>query len=198
VPIYLLTEVGVSAVTMGLLLTLAPATQIGFMTLFGRAADVRGRKWLVVLGIVASGVYPFLLGSATLPGSAAGQVAVAGAGLVSIAAGFSAMDVGVVALLGDAVPASREAAFLGLRSTVGGLGGVVGPTLVGSVAVLASYQVAFALAGLLALGAAALVNDRVVEPESTDSTSLAPERTELATQMVEPPGAFRDADSVED
>jgi sugar phosphate permease len=52
---------------------------------------------------------------------------------------------------------------MGLRSTAKGLGGVVGPTLVGAAATLAGYQAAFAVASTLAFAAAGLAGLALVE-----------------------------------
>jgi len=156
VPVYLLSVVGVSTVTMGALLTVGSAAQLGFMPASGRLADAGPRRRLIFSGMAASGAYALVL--ATAPSFDAGllRTATAGASFVLLAAGFSAMDVGVVSLLADAAP-ERETTLVGLRSTATGAGGVVGPVLVGVAVSLVGYQFAFALAGLLSFAAAGLV-----------------------------------------
>jgi MFS family permease len=67
------------------------------------------------------------------------------------------MTTGALAFIADVAPPNRESELMGLRSTAKGLGGVVGPVLVGGVATLAGYRTAFALASVLAFAAAALV-----------------------------------------
>jgi MFS family permease len=79
------------------------------------------------------------------------------------------MDVGVVALLGEVAP-ERETTLVGLRATVTGAGGVVGPLLVGVTASISGFQAAFALAGLLAFGGAALVARRLTEAPRSPET----------------------------
>jgi hypothetical protein len=61
---------------------------------------------------------------------------------------------------------------MGLRSTAKGLGGVIGPTLVGGAATLGGYPVAFALASSLAFAAAVLAGVGLVEsrPAGTGAT----------------------------
>lgn len=167
VPIYLLVRIGLSAVTMGLLLALTSAVQVGFMALSGRLADAGSRKRLVALGAVSSGAYALLLAAATVPNAGAVRVGVIGAGLVLMAAGFAAIEIGTISLIGDAVPASRESAFLGLQSTMAGIGGVAGPAVVGVAAALVGYELAFALVSGSAFCAAALVQRTVAEPERT-------------------------------
>lgn len=164
VPIYLVAQVGFSTVTMGLLLTLGPATQLLAQPVVGRVADAGHRKRLVVVGIAASGGYALLLAGATLPADGELRLLAAGLSFVVVAAAFAAMDMGTIAIIGDAVPASRESAFLGLRATATGVGGVVGPTLVGVVAVLVGYPAAFAAVSVFAFAAALLVRRALVEP----------------------------------
>lgn len=142
---------------MGLLLTVSSAAQVVFVRVSGRLADVPGRtKPLLVGGMLASAAYgPALAAAALLTGPA--RLAVAVAGFLAVAAGFSALDMGSVALVGASVPAHRETTFLGFRATVGGVGGVVGPTVVGALVALGGYAVAFAAAGAVAVLAAAVV-----------------------------------------
>jgi MFS family permease len=83
--------------------------------------------------------------------------------MVVLGIAFSAMTTGALAFIGDVAPDYREAELMGLRSTAKGVGGVVGPVLVGGTATLAGYRTAFALASVLAFLAAALVWVALVE-----------------------------------
>jgi MFS family permease len=179
-PLYLLTQVGVSEVVMGLLLAIGPAAQILLNPYFGRVADRRSRKRTVVFGIAASGVYALVLAAASLPVGPRSQLVIAGSSFVAVAAGFAAMDIGVLAIIGDAVPRARESEFIGLRTTVAGAGGVVGPTVVGVTATVAGYRVAFALMGVLALVAAVVTHRTLAEPERR--TPVPAERRGIETQ----------------
>ncbi|MFB6301096.1 MAG: MFS transporter, partial [Halobacteriales archaeon] len=171
IPIYLVAEVGTSEAMMGLLLTVSPAAQIGLMALLGQQADIGSRKQLIVFGIIASGLYGILLAVAVLPAGMAFRLLIAGGSFLAIAAGFSAMDIGVIAVIGDLVPASRESAFLGLRSTAAGVGGVIGPLSVGILAVLVGYGIAFTMAGVFTALSAIVIVLKV--PETTgDKGSL--------------------------
>lgn len=185
VPIYLLSVLGVSTVTMGALLTVGSAAQLGFMPASGRLADSGPRRRLVVGGIAASGVYTLVLATAPTFASDALRTATAGAGFVLLAAGFSAMDVGVVSLLGDAAP-ERETTLVGLRATATGAGGVVGPLLVGVAAATVGYQVGFALAGLLAFAGAGLVARTLEEPDRPTAVSSADRTVETAVGIPRP------------
>jgi MFS family permease len=194
VPIYLLAAVRVSETTMGLLLTVSPAAQILLMTLFGRVADVGSRKRLVLLGLAVSGGFGVFMAGASLVDGPARLVA-AGAAFLSVAVGFSAMDIGVIALVGDAVPASREAAFIGLRSTAAGVGGVVGPLAVGALASVVGFAPAFAVSGLFAVLAAVLVWRTLVEPDRQSPAAAGLQSVETATGIARPPGAHRGSET---
>jgi MFS family permease len=180
VPIYLLAEVGTSEVLMGLLLALSPAAQIVLNPYIGRVVDRSSRTRVIVIGIAASGAYALILAAASLPVGMPAKIALAGSSFVVIAGGFAAMDVGVLAVIGDAVPATRESAFIGFRSTVSGFGGVIGPTLVGATSALAGYRAAFALMGLVGFAAALLTAWTVSEPDRPPS--VPPERRSIETR----------------
>lgn len=189
VPLFLLSELGVSEVTMGLLLTVSPLGQVAFMPLFGRLADEGPRRRVVLVGFLASAVYPVLLALATVADGLAG-VAVAVAGFLAVAVGFSGLDIGVITVLGGVVPPERESAFLGLRATAGGLGGVVGPTLVGAGVVLLGYTPAFLLAGVGAAAATLLVALTLPEPRGPPGEGGVA-RVESALGVPLPPGRSR-------
>lgn len=174
-PPYLIEGVGVSTLVMGILLAINPAGQTAFMYVFGRIADTIGRKPLIVGGMAASGVYALVVASAGGSGPLALRIVVAGGAFVLLGAAYSAMTTGALAFIGDVVPPSREAEMMGLRSTAKGLGGVLGPALIGALATLFGYQFAFATASLLAFLAAGLAAFSLTESRSTGGTITAPE-----------------------
>lgn len=101
------------------------------------AVGIAGGSRAAAGGMLASAVYgPALAAAATLTGPAR----------VAVAAGFSALDVESVALVGTSVPLHRETTFLSLRT----VGGIVGPTLVGALVAVFEYGVVFAAAGAVA------------------------------------------------
>lgn len=184
---YLVDIVGVAEAVMGALLAVNHGTQVAAMYLLGVAADRVGRKPLIVVGMAGSGAFALFAAAATLPAAGAGALGVVGpawlgTGLarVSVAAGalfllgisFSAMTTGAVAFIGDVAPAGRESELMGLRSTAKGLGGIIGPTLVGGAATLAGYPVAFALASTLAFAAAGLAGLALVESRPAGGRSV--------------------------
>ncbi len=172
---YLLYDVGVSTALMGIILAINPAGQTVFMYLFGRIADTAGRKPLIVFGMAGSGVFALVAAAATVPGSLTLRAGAAAASLILLGAAYSAMTTGALAFIGDVVPIAREGEMMGLRSTAKGVGGVLGPPLIGGVATYTGYETAFALASLLALAAAGLAWSGLTEsrPEGVGSGSLA-------------------------
>jgi len=108
-------------------------------------------------------VFALLAAAATLPATVPLRIAVAGTAFLVLGAAFSAMSTGAIAFIADVAPADRESELMGLRSTAKGVGGVVGPPLLGGLATVTSYETSFAVGSVLALGAAALVAVALVE-----------------------------------
>lgn len=170
-PVYLITEVGSSEALMGILLSVSPVVEVGAMYLFGRLADTAGRKPLVVAGMAGHVLAVGLLAAATMPAVTRTGQLLAGAGLLVKGLTFSAMVAGTVAFIGDVSPADRESGLMGLRSTAKGVGGMVGPLAVGSIATVTSYETAFVAAAAVSVGASLLV--WVGLTESYEDASLA-------------------------
>jgi MFS family permease len=164
-PIYLVESIGVSEFAMGVLLAINPAGQTVLMYSFGVTADRFGRKSLIASGMAGSGAFAVAAAApATFGGERLRIAIVAGAFLV-LAFTFSAMQTGAIAFVGDVAPGDRESELMGLLSTAKGLGGIVGPVLLGAVATVTSYAVAFVAGSLLAVAGAVLVAFGLVEPE---------------------------------
>lgn len=162
-PVYLIVVVGTSETEMGLLLGLGSALQIVFMYGFGRVVDTHGRKSFVVYGMVGSAVFALVVAGATLPSELLFREVIVGSGFIVRAIAVSAIFAGSYAFIGDVAPVERESELMGMLSTVKGIGGVIGPLLLGAVATVAGYEFAFAGASLFALAAAAFVAKGVVE-----------------------------------
>lgn len=161
-PVYLPETLGISEFTMGALLALNPAGQTVFMLLFGRVADAWGRKPLVVAGIAGSGLFALVAAAATLFTGPL-RLAVAALSFVIIAAAYSAMTTGALAFIGDVAPDERESELMGLRSTAKGIGGVVGPVVVGGLVSVVGYPTAFAVGSSMAFVAAGLAGWKLIE-----------------------------------
>jgi MFS family permease len=154
--IYITGPLEVSEVLMGVILAFNPGGQVVFMYLFGRIADSAGRKPLIVVGMAGSGLFAVVAAVSAIPGTAIVRVVVIAAAFVIIAAAFSAMTTGALAFIGDVAPPERESELMGLRSTAKGIGGVLGPPLIGGLATVTSIQFAVGVGSLLAFAAAVL------------------------------------------
>jgi MFS family permease len=170
-PVFLTLELGLPELWMGVVLAVNPGGQVVCMYLFGRVADVVGRKSLIVVGMGGSAAFGLVSAAATLPGDQVVRFGVAVAAFVLLAAGFSAMTTGALAFIGDVAPTNRESELMGLRSTAKGVGGVLGPPLLGALATVATFEAAFLAGSLLAvvatlLSAVALTETRVVGGEA--------------------------------
>ena len=174
-PIYLTGSIGLTEAVMGALLALNPITQSVFMLVFGRIADRAGRKPLIAAGMAGSGVYALIAAAAMLPGSLTLRAGVAVVAFVTIGASFSAMTTGAIAFIGDVAPPERESELMGLRSTAKGVGGVVGPPILGAIATFGDIQTAFAFGSVLAFAAAAVAAAALVEskPETARAGAVA-------------------------
>ena len=162
-PVYLIVVVGTSETEMGILLGLGSTLQILFMYGFGRVVDARGRKSFIVYGMVGSALFALVTAGATVPGQLVVRELVVGTGFVVRAVAVSAIFAGSYAFIGDVAPVERESELMGMLSTVKAVGGVIGPLLLGAVATLSSYELAFAGASLFAFAGAAFVAKGVVE-----------------------------------
>lgn len=162
-PVYLPQSLGLSEFLMGVLLALNPGGQAVFMLVFGRVADVTGRKRLITLGMAGSTLFALVAAAATLPATPVGRFAVGIVAFVLIAASFSAMTTGALAFIGDVAPPNRESELMGLRTTAKGVGGVLGPVLVGGLALVVSKEVAFVVGAVPGVLATVLVGVTLVE-----------------------------------
>lgn len=177
-PIYLITVIGASETQMGLILGLGSALQVLFMYGFGRVVDAHGRKSFVVYGMLGSGGFALVVAAATLPGGLLLREVVVGSGFLLRAIAVSAIFAGSYAFIGDVAPVERESELMGMLSTVKGVGGVLGPLLLGTIATVAGYETAFAGASFLAVAASALVAKGLVE--SYPGPTVETPRTELS------------------
>lgn len=175
-PVYLPSRLGLTEFQMGALLAINPAAQAVFMLAFGRATDRVGRKPLIVGGMAGSGLFAVLAASAALVPGTVARLAVGAVAFLVIAAAFSAMTTGALAFIGDVAPPDRESELMGLRSTAKGVGGVVGPLVLGGVATATSYEVAFGVGSGLAVVAAGLAAVALTEsrPASLGGSAPAP------------------------
>jgi MFS family permease len=166
--IYITGPLGVTEVLMGVILAFNPAGQVVFMYLFGRIADSAGRKPLIVAGMAGSGLFAVVAALSAIPNNPLVRILVIAVAFVIIAASFSAMTTGALAFIGDVAPPERESELMGLRSTAKGLGGVLGPPIIGGLATVTSIQLAVGVASLLSFGAAVLAAVALTESRPAD------------------------------
>lgn len=162
-PVFLVSDVGLTEFTMGAVLAVSPAIRIVAMYAFGRLSDRIGRKGLIVVGLSGAGGQALVTVAALLPASMLLRTGVSGAALFVHALTFSALTIGTIAFIGDVAPQDRESELMGLRSTARGLGGVLGPLIVGGLATYLDYASAFVAVSVLSFVAAGLVARKLTE-----------------------------------
>lgn len=127
----------------------------------GRAADLIGRRPVIIAGCAISAGGMAML--AVLPGLWAFLAALAVAGL-----GSGLLDVAPSAMIGDLL-GGRGGTLIAFYQMAGDIGSVTGPIAAGLLVDAASYSAAFALAAAV-LGAAAIL--ALLSPETRTSTPL--------------------------
>lgn len=156
-PPYLTNTLGLSEALMGVVLAVNPAGQMLFMLVFGRLADSVGRKPLITVGMGGSAMFALVAAAAVVPANSGVRFVLAVLAFVVIAAAYSAMTTGALAFIGDVAPAGRQSELMGLRTTAKGVGGVLGPPVVGLTATFFGYSTAFLAGSVLAFAATTLV-----------------------------------------
>ncbi|MFT4883808.1 MAG: MFS family permease [Natronomonas sp.] len=169
---YLVAVVGVTQVAMGVLLAFNHGSQVVFMYWLGVVADHIGRKPLVVVGMGGSAVFAVMAAGLTLLPSGLPQIAFGVLTFVVLGASFSAMTIGGLAFISDVAPVERESELMGIRETAKGIGGVIGPVLVGAGATVFTYELAFAGASLVGFAATAIVAWGLVETYDADTSTV--------------------------
>lgn len=176
-PVYIVTTLALPEVWMGAILAFNPISQVALMYYLGGVVDDAGRKPMIALGMAGSAGFGLVAAAAVLVPGALGAAIVVAIGYVVLAAAYSAMWTGSVAFVADVAPENRESELMGLAATARSVGGALGPLAVGAVATVAGYPIAFAVASVLALGAAGLVALRVVESRPLASGAGTPAPT---------------------
>ena len=132
--------------TMGILNALNPAMQIVAMLIFGRVADLVGRKRVFLSGFLLSAIALILFALSR-------SVLIIGTAFTLIGVAYPALFIGSTAYIGDVTPKGSHGIMLGLFESSRGLGGVAGPVLAGFLVQHVSYQsMFFCMGGLAALG----------------------------------------------
>lgn len=143
-------ELGASASMIGLVVGASTLTGIVVKLPAGVWSDILGRRALLVAGAVVFAVMPFT------------YLAVSGLGLLialRVVHGSATAIFGPVASasLSDVAPAHRRATWLSTYSTIQGAGQAVGPVLAGYLIAIRQFDLAFVLAGVIALSVPLIV-----------------------------------------
>ena len=143
-------ELGASAPMVGLVVAASTITGVFLKLPAGTLSDVIGRVPLLLTAAAVFAVMPF---SYLLSGSLAVLIA------LRFVHGSATAIMGPVmsATISDLAPSARRATWLSLYSTIQGAGQAVGPVIAGFLIARGRYDLAFILAGVIALATPALV-----------------------------------------
>ena len=155
-PLYLL-DIGGSEGQVGLILGVTAGTALLFRPLTGWVADRYGRKPLLVAGnadfALSMALYPFARAVAPLLGVRSLQ----GAGLSAVSTAGSTM-------VADLAPPQRRAEAMGVYGVAVNVSSAIGPLLGATIAIGASFNAAFLVAGVFAVIGLTLTS-RLPEPQ---------------------------------
>ena len=143
-------ELGASAPMVGLVVAASTMTGVFLKLPAGTWSDVVGRVPLLLTAAAVFAVMPF---SYLLTGSLAALI-----GLRFVHGSATAIMGPVVsATISDLAPSARRATWLSLYSTIQGAGQAAGPVIAGFLIARGRYDLAFVLAGIVALASPALI-----------------------------------------
>ena len=143
-------ELGASAPMTGLIVAASTITGVFLKLPAGTLSDIIGRRPLLVTGTILFAVMPF---SYLLAGSIAALIA------LRFVHGSATAIIGPVmsATISDLAPPSRRATWLSLYSTFQGVGQAAGPVLAGVLIARGRFDLAFVIAGVVAMATPALL-----------------------------------------
>ena len=162
-PVYITLRLNIAEPLMGMLLSINPVLQIVFMQLSGWLGDNLGRRPLIIAGTLGSGLFALMASLASFSSNMSLRIALVGSSNAVLAAAFSGLSTGASAFIGDVASLDTQSQLQGFRFMSVGIGGVLGPVLIGTLASIFSYRSSFILASLLAFVAALLVTLYVEE-----------------------------------
>lgn len=171
-PVYLVSEVGVAEVLVGVFLAINPGGRVLFMYVFGHFSDTRTHKPMILIGLLGTGVFTVTMAVASVPGAPLYRQGLATLALIAIAIALSAFTIGSLAFISAVAPLKRESELMGLRDTARAVGGIVGPVLLGSVVTLLGFERGFLVWTLFPLlGTAIVVRGLGGSGESTTASA---------------------------
>jgi len=150
VPLFGREEVGLRLSGVGLGLAIATATELVALFPAGKATDRRGRKAVLIPGLLALAGVTAMLGFAGSP-----LAFMAGMGLLGVASGFAGVP--PAPMLSDVSPEELKGSAVAVFRFVGDLGFVFGPLVAGWAANAYGFGASFAISALPAVLALGLV-----------------------------------------
>ncbi|BAY98314.1 major facilitator superfamily protein [Tolypothrix tenuis PCC 7101] len=166
-PLYM-EDVGATKQQIGIVLGCFAIGMLLFRSFFGRLADQRGRKIVLIIGMLVNAIAPL---GYILVQSIPGLMAVRAFHGLSIAA----FTTGFLALVADLAPEKNRGEIMGYMSLVTPIGTAIGPALGGYLQATSGYTLLFLLStGLAGMGLLCLVpivNPPIHKQNKSDSDS---------------------------
>ncbi|MDQ3957920.1 MAG: MFS transporter, partial [Actinomycetota bacterium] len=135
-------KLGFDAGQIGFGVTLLAVGEILDLFIAGRAADLKGRRAVLVPSLAAAAVATALLGQIADASWAYYPL------MVAIGASIAAGGAAAGGLLADSIPRSGSGAAVGVNQMAGDLGYLTAPTIIGSVAEKSSFGAAYLVGAL--------------------------------------------------
>ena len=127
-PLYVV-QVGGTPAQVGVLYTLSMGTQAVFMFMMGLCCDRIGRKPVMIMGLLASGLSAIWFGLSSSPIALIPSQ-------VLVAFGYASVTVSATTIVADVAPKENRGEGMGLIMTSLGIGATIGPLIAGFLAEL--------------------------------------------------------------
>jgi MFS family permease len=165
-------ELGATPAMVGFVMGASTLTGVVIKLPAGAWSDVLGRRPLLLLGALVF---------ATMPFTYLGVASIGALLIVRFVHGSATAIVGPVAAasLSDVAPPDRRATWLSTYSTVQGAGQALGPVIAGYLIAMRRYDVAFIVAGLLALATPFIARTWPLSLRSSSTVTRAPRLTQF-------------------
>jgi MFS family permease len=124
-PIYIVRELGYSQGFLGIFEGVGNGLMIIGMFIAGWAADKLGRRIIVIIGFLLSGLTPIFY-------SISGNLLTLGLGRTFHSLGYCLVISGIAAFVGDVAGEGRQGSLMGMITVFFAMGGMVGPLIMGT------------------------------------------------------------------
>lgn len=135
-PLYLVEELGYSLAFIGVFNSVGAAIMIFSMLVAGHAADIVGRKYIILLGLLLSALTPLSYHFGKY------FTFILWFGRCAHSFGYSLLISGMSAFVGDIARDREQGALMGWIRMSFSIGGIVGPTIMGSLLSSIGYSMA--------------------------------------------------------